>query len=78
MNTKKILLPESDFKGRTRTRKRKREEATELHKNSEGTFSTRPLRSKCATLVTDQRQRNDDINKWHVQARWQGNERGNG
>lgn len=59
MNTKKILLPESDFKGRTRTRKRKREEATELHKNSEGTFSTRPLRSKCATLVTDQRQRNE-------------------
>lgn len=59
MNTKKILLPESDFKGRTRTRKRKREEATELHKNSEGTFSTRPLRSKCATLVIDQRQRNE-------------------
>ena len=59
MNTKKILLPESDFKGRTRTKKRKREETTELHRNSEGTFSTRPLRSKCATLVTDQRQRNE-------------------
>ena len=59
MNTKKILLPEGDFKGRNKTRKRKREETTELHQNSEGTFTTRPSRGKFTTLVTDQRQRNE-------------------
>ena len=60
MNTKKILLPDSDFKERNRTRKLKRSKTTELHKNSDGTFSTVP-RAKCAPLVTDQRQRNEAI-----------------
>ncbi len=61
MNTKKILLPESNFKERSRTRKRKRGETTELHKNSEGTFTTRLSHSKCTTLITDQRQRNEAV-----------------
>ena len=61
MNTKKILLPETSFKERSRTRKRKRSDTTELHKNSEGTFSARFPSSKCTPLIPDQRQRNEAI-----------------
>lgn len=61
MNTKKILLPDSSFKGKTRTRKRKRDDTTELHKNSEGTFTARISRSGYAPLEIDFRQRSEAI-----------------
>ena len=61
MNTKKILLPETTIKERSRTRKRKRGETTELHRNSEGTFSARIPGAKCTTLIPDQRQKNEAI-----------------
>ena len=61
MNTKKILLPDSSCKERSRTRKRKRDETTELHKNSEGTFSARPSGSRYAPVMVDQRQRDEAV-----------------
>ena len=61
MNTKKILLPESSCKERTRTRKRKRDNTTELHKNSEGTFTTRATGTRYAPIMVDQRQRDEAI-----------------
>ena len=61
MNTKKILLPDSSYKERTRTRKRKRDDTTELHKNSEGTFSARPSGSRYAPVMVDQRQRDEAV-----------------
>ena len=61
MNTKKILLPDSSCKERSRTRKRKRDDTTELHKNSEGTFSARPSGSRYAPVMVDQRQRDEAV-----------------
>ena len=61
MNTKKILLPETTFKERTKTRRRKRPETTELHPNSEGTFTAHIPHSKCAPLITDSRQKNEAV-----------------
>ena len=61
MNTKKILLPDSSYKGRNRTRKRKRDNTTELHKNSEGTFSASPTRLSGDELLVDQRQRDEAV-----------------
>ena len=61
MNTKKILLPDSSCKERNRTRKRKRDDTTELHRNSEGTFSARPSGSRYAPIMVDQRQRDEAV-----------------
>ena len=61
MNTKKILLPDSSNKERNRTRKRKRDDTTELHRNSEGTFSARPSGSRYAPIMVDQRQRDEAV-----------------
>lgn len=61
MNTKKILLPENPLKERSRGRKRRKEEKAELMVNENGVYTTRPSRSKCAPLVTDQRQRNEAV-----------------